>query len=508
MTIFENLTLGKWYTIQFINHIPCHRIKIQSLNKDTDTLAGEWIFLGSFYETGTWDISKINWVQELKDLEDIQKWLPQNHVDKKESMTEEKYIPQEGDWIVAVTPENTAGCTLVKNKAYYVVEKGRDFVRCSDKKGGDHIPGGGIYIKDLRKALPEEIPSENTEETTEKPIEKPIEKSDLVGRYVKALIDFPNGCRIKKGEVGKIIDKGLAQFPSQRCSFDHHYNLLVSGLKSDRYELMPKDYNPKLTKDELLEEAHRRYPPGTVYKCPRNIGSYNWISGHNLVETDTRFRFYNDGNNIEALGKGYVYFGGKWADIIESPQKTQVSSPSREEILEEAKRRYPVGTHFFPAHLRKRPEDKEYCIVTEDSVFIVDAGNDIVATIDGEHWDSTRNPKYGNTAWYRIIYTNGCWAEILSPLNTEKHSEIKTDPIVTAFRNGDISASGYVQQIEEAYTNEKKLAFDQEKIKAQLKTIKTSLEEEYNSNVFNQEFKLSKPKTKIKTAITFDVIEI
>ena len=69
----------------------------------------------------------------------------------------------------------------------------------------------------------------------------------LVGRYVKALIDYPNGGLVKRDEIGKIIKEPLkgnyyADFPSQQ-----NYNLLDSNI-GNVYNLMPIDFNPEQSK--------------------------------------------------------------------------------------------------------------------------------------------------------------------------------------------------------------------------------------------------------------------
>jgi hypothetical protein len=64
------------------------------------------------------------------------------------------------------------------------------------------------------------------------------EKGNQVGRYIKALIDYPNGGNVKKGEIGQIVRHDEVNFPSQK-------NYAISTtLDLSRYELLPVDYVP------------------------------------------------------------------------------------------------------------------------------------------------------------------------------------------------------------------------------------------------------------------------
>ena len=86
----------------------------------------------------------------------------------------------------------------------------------------------------------------------------------------------------------------------------------------------------------------------------------------------------------------------EWLDrcIIEG-KYVDKESTTEKDILSEAKRKYPIGTKFYPAHMGTRDAD-DYCIVTDDSEFVLEDG-DIVAKINGSRWDSTSSGKYGNT---------------------------------------------------------------------------------------------------------------
>lgn len=85
------------------------------------------------------------------------------------------------------------------------------------------------------------------------------------------------------------------------------------------------------------------------------------------------------------------------------------------ELLEKAKRDYPVGTHFIPPHAYN---DSSSCIITEDTTFEILNNEKIVASVNGRVWMDEK--KYGNTTYNRYVYYNNDWAKIIKkaePLN-------------------------------------------------------------------------------------------
>jgi hypothetical protein len=78
-----------------------------------------------------------------------------------------------------------------------------------------------------------------------------------------------------------------------------------------------------MTKEEILQEAQRRYPPGTKFKCA-NDGKKN---GRIETRSDSQYdqkSFYwgypTDGTSLLGMvstSRGaWVYHDGKWAEIV------------------------------------------------------------------------------------------------------------------------------------------------------------------------------------------------
>jgi hypothetical protein len=75
--------------------------------------------------------------------------------------------------------------------------------------------------------------------------------SQHIGRYLKALINYPNYGSVRAGEIGIIKSSRTVDFPSQKsytctCALSEKYLNI-------RYELMPIDYHPESTDDSVYE---------------------------------------------------------------------------------------------------------------------------------------------------------------------------------------------------------------------------------------------------------------
>lgn len=95
--------------------------------------------------------------------------------------------------------------------------------------------------------------------------------------------------------------------------------------------------------DSILEEAKKRYPIGTVYRPLQADGdTFSLLEYKATIEC----KWWRSGTNpgIEC-GEGLVYINGKWAEVISKPESQSIDYDA---ILEEAKRRYPIGTKYKP----------------------------------------------------------------------------------------------------------------------------------------------------------------
>jgi hypothetical protein len=75
------------------------------------------------------------------------------------------------------------------------------------------------------------------------------EPASLVGRYIKALVDHPDGGIVKKGEIGRIISEKVVDFPSQNDYW------ITFPLITSLYELLPVDYYELLPIDDDVPKS-------------------------------------------------------------------------------------------------------------------------------------------------------------------------------------------------------------------------------------------------------------
>ncbi len=99
-----------------------------------------------------------------------------------------------------------------------------------------------------------------------------------------------------------------------------------------------------MTNTELCEEAKKRYPVGTKYKDAQTQQEYTVE-----IPTDSIYTWFDSRGEHSGVNagfcKGYFYYKNKWAEVISSPQLLKSETTmTKEELLIEAKRRYPDGT--------------------------------------------------------------------------------------------------------------------------------------------------------------------
>ena len=97
------------------------------------------------------------------------------------------------------------------------------------------------------------------------------------------------------------------------------------------------------------------------------------------------------------------------------------------DLIAEAKRRFPIGTKFFPAHLNRDSSGRDYCIVTNHDNIKELGGSIYACTDEGKTYDF--DSKYGNTSYDRILceISEEKWAEIIE----ESTEEFKVGDWVT-----------------------------------------------------------------------------
>lgn len=232
--------------------------------------------------------------------------------------------------------------------------------------------------------------------------EKPVEKS-LVGRYLKALVDYPNGTEYKKNsyiEIKKDDLKGNV-YCIKRMKFGWgSYNW-----KKAEVELMPEGFTP----DHVLKQSDKsQFEVGKWYKS--NVGANYWyyikvksveyenntiikVNGetiNNISEFEENYYWNNENNIDQALKLGPL------TDLSEIQSALPDDHPDKikpiinmQEIQEEAKRRFPIGCKF------KSTAGNTFVLGLDQDVYSIH-GTDIYA--------------HGGAG---LLYSNNKWAKLL-----------------------------------------------------------------------------------------------
>jgi len=131
-------------------------------------------------------------------------------------------------------------------------------------------------------------------------------------------------------------------------------------------------------------------------------GEMNYLLGYKLPE-------YYKGGDYKDYSRGN---GNFW--LVE---KRHIVPLEEESLLDKAKRLYPVGTKFIPAHI----ENYQLTII-EEGVFKT-IGDSIYHLVEGRKLLTGRSPLFevaGGNEFHRLIYHEGKWAEIVpEPIEKE-----------------------------------------------------------------------------------------
>lgn len=164
-----------------------------------------------------------------------------------------------------------------------------EFIRDGLWDEKDNCPNGWAFEGQMNKYLGADVPDEcivycnknekfkyddwlfqNTDYTLKEQQKYFPDLSQHIGRYIRALVDNPHlGNEVKKGDIGKIINKGQVDFPNRKgysCTCALYKNYL--GVK---YELLPEDYSP----EQEVKNPSVEFIPGKWYNFTTMKGKHN-----------------------------------------------------------------------------------------------------------------------------------------------------------------------------------------------------------------------------------------
>jgi hypothetical protein len=122
-----------------------------------------------------------------------------------------------------------------------------------------------------------------------------------IGNYIKALVDYPNGGKVRKGEIGLIHSVSPhsfgAQFPSQ-----HAYNCSVERLGT-RYELMPDGWEP--SSSDNAHGCRGAFKKGGWVRCIAEAKT-NKSSYYNQFKVGEYYEILSVDSDIVTTVEGYI----------------------------------------------------------------------------------------------------------------------------------------------------------------------------------------------------------
>ncbi len=176
----------------------------------------------------------------------------------------------------------------------YRFKKREEFIRDGLWDDKYNCPDGWAWEGEMNKYLGKDVPDElnvhcnekedfqydgwyfqNTDYILKEQQEYFDDLSQHIGRYIRALVDYPHSGEVKEGEIGRIINKHEVNFPSQKkYSYTNALSKRSLGVK---YELLPEDYSPKQKTTPEKKEPNVEFIPGKWYKWyQKNHGNYHY----------------------------------------------------------------------------------------------------------------------------------------------------------------------------------------------------------------------------------------
>ncbi len=287
-TLFKpKFEVGKWYkfTAKYLKQYINYANYSDNQSVSDRFYYDEFISNNGWKKGHNWSVLDVEPIL-LTDLSEIQQYLPDGHSDKI-VLTTFKI----GDKVRG----KTKNITTVNGYTYSLFDI--DYYRTIDSINGDKIFLNGdksiqFYAKDFEL----------------------VKEEFKVGDWVILSEEAKktNDCKdwINAFQIDKINDKYIYK--------SNGYNQYISSFRKALPHEIPyvndninTGYNGTLnmTKEELLEEAKRRYPNNCKYKSIYDKNSIN-------ICNSEKFIFHNETSNICDKNGNFVYYEGKWAEII------------------------------------------------------------------------------------------------------------------------------------------------------------------------------------------------
>lgn len=185
--------------------------------------------------------------------------------------------------------------------------------------------------------------------------------SNLAKRGIFKGDNFSYNCYIALPH-GRFILTNIFQYKEDILELtDSQYEELLKKDPTAVKGVLPKAESIKNTNSslidsnkDLLEEAKRRYPIGTKfytahidkenYLC--TVSDFNYLK---MIKDHIVLSYGNTKKNGHPYAE-VLWYKGRWAEIVKDEVKKEPVKTPDELLIEEAKRRYPIGTKYICAH--------------------------------------------------------------------------------------------------------------------------------------------------------------
>jgi len=205
-------------------------------------------------------------------------------------------------------------------------------------------------------------------------------KKSLVGRYLKALINKPNGASYIKDEIiliSKEIEENRVNCTEGYIFSHENYDFTQSGV-----ELMPENVYDSINIKEIQKICIEKYPIGCSFR------PIDYCASRELKLDDFTYKIV--GNFIFAhKDGGLLYKNGKWAELISLPK-----NPEPTEELVTVKKSVVIKHHDFKVgdYVQVKNASHGWADVEYDDVGIVKAIYNTTLDVDFEsqkNWTGT-----------------------------------------------------------------------------------------------------------------------
>jgi hypothetical protein len=377
----QQFEVGKWYKI-----LDNWWAKFKCIhNSGNRWQFSEHIDKNGIYFNVIQSIDEISEIKLLENLNEIQQYLPDNHVDKITPVIQTKWMPKIGDWIYAEKQKKDDHRNDVNHIPVFKLEEinnSKPYIWLRPKK----YHSTGVEIRHCRPATQDEIS------------EKLPEYVECIGLIEKNVNTWSH--RYKIGQIYKLI--GISNSGNYNVMFSESDSMYcdISQFKPSTKEAFDNQFKPK------YEVVHCKTQEEWDFVFSKNPKIHYY--GDNIYQ-----KAYKKGNgclNLKCLSHGSLeYYQKDNAKIISFEEwcnkegiTTNVQTVGHSELLEEAKKRYPVGTNYIGIHKKEKN--------------VVDKNPEIRTN---GHYSDIRQGVIEIEAGIDYIYLDGQWAEIIQETTNE-----------------------------------------------------------------------------------------